>query len=201
MRAYASAGFGWWKAHPWIAWWLALPVTFLVLAVLATVAGAVLDDIPPIGAVIGVVAIGIVLFLVATFFRGMVVSWRKSKIRSLFTVGLPVILVAAIVIAAIPLYNNIGWRARPAKAQADARSLASAVSMYAAHMDRLPASLADVTRPSTNARGETAAAFLNSVPPPAAGWTPYRYEAGRDGESFRISSTGDGMTAEVGTTK
>ena len=55
-------------------------------------------------------------------------------------------LLAAI---AIPLYANIQSRARIAKAQADARTLASAVSMYSATFGNIPAALADLASAGT----------------------------------------------------
>src|SRR5262245_35228755 len=51
-------------------------------------------------------------------------------------------ILAAIVIG---LYANVGHGARPAKAQADTRTLACAVRMYAAHMGTLPAHLGVLT--------------------------------------------------------
>lgn len=71
---------------------------------------------------------------------------------------------------------------------ADERSLASAIAMYAAHMGTLPANLEDLTRPSTNARGESSGAFLAAVPSPPEGTNgPYRYERLANGE-FRITA-------------
>ncbi len=61
-------------------------------------------------------------------------------------------------------------RARLAKAQADARALASAVSIYSAHMGNLPLMLTDLTTATTNAQGQTAGPFLVRVPAGPTGW-------------------------------
>jgi prepilin-type N-terminal cleavage/methylation domain-containing protein len=49
-----------------------------------------------------------------------------------------VAIIGILAAIAIPLYANVQTRARIAKAQADSRTLASAVSMYTAHMGILP---------------------------------------------------------------
>ncbi len=70
--------------------------------------------------------------------------------------GFTLIVVAIIGILAaiaIPLYANVQARARLAKAQADARALASAVSIYSAHMGNIPTVLSQLTTASTNGQG------------------------------------------------
>src|SRR5256886_9966411 len=54
---------------------------------------------------------------------------------------------------AIPLYANVQQRARIAKAQADARALASAASIYGAHMGVVPTALTQLTSQVTNEIG------------------------------------------------
>ena len=49
-----------------------------------------------------------------------------------------VAIIGILAAIAIPLYANVQTRARIAKAQADTRTLASSVSIYAAHMGALP---------------------------------------------------------------
>jgi type IV pilus assembly protein PilA len=49
-----------------------------------------------------------------------------------------VAIIGILAAIAIPLFANVQARARLAKAQADARALASAVSIYSAHMGSLP---------------------------------------------------------------
>jgi hypothetical protein len=79
---------------------------------------------------------------------------------------------------------------------ADTRAIASAVSIYAAHMGRLPDSLEVLTKPATNDRGATAGPFLLAVPAPV-GETPYRYEIFPDG-TFSIVGESHGQTIEAG---
>jgi type II secretory pathway pseudopilin PulG len=98
---------------------------------------------------------------------------------------------------AIPLYANVQARARIAKAQADARSIASAVSMYSAHMGSLPPSgqLAWLTQIATNSLNQTAGPFLNSVPIVPQGWDTYSYVV--SGDTFTITAIGDQTTVRV----
>jgi Tfp pilus assembly protein PilE len=184
------AGFRWWQRHPWITFWLTI-TSWIVFVAAAENA--------PLGKIVGgMTVLALVLahvgLTVASLGRGLYVSWRKSKLRGAV---ITLVVVGAILAVMIPLYNNIGGRAKIAKAQADVRSLASAVSLYAAHMGSLPKSLEDVTKPSTNAKGESSGAFLAGVPTPPVGWTPgYSYVTSADG-TFTISATGDYTTARV----
>ena len=101
---------------------------------------------------------------------------------------------------AIPLYANVQARARVAKAQADTRTLASQVSIYAAHMGSLPTSLTALTATATNGLNQTAGPFLASIPasPPGGSpaWSAYAYTSNANG-TFTISATGDGATITV----
>jgi len=100
---------------------------------------------------------------------------------------------------AIPLYANVQQRARIAKAQADARALASAVSIYGAHVGVLPASgnLAALTSAVTNGQGQSAGPFLASIPPPPSGWAAYTYASDTATGVFTVSSSGDGTTVSL----
>ena len=71
-----------------------------------------------------------------------------------------VAIIGILAAIAIPLYANVQARARIAKAQADARALASSVSIYAAHMGVLPTALTDLTVVATNTQGQTAGPFM-----------------------------------------
>ena len=84
-----------------------------------------------------------------------------------------VAIIGILAAIAIPLYANVQARARLAKAQADARALASAVSIYSAHMGSLPAALTNLTSVVTNTLGQTAGPFMASVPTGPAGWAAY----------------------------
>ena len=98
---------------------------------------------------------------------------------------------------AIPLYNNVQQRARIAKAQADVRAIASAVSMWGAQMGTIPSTISLVTVSSSNAQGQTSGAFLAAIPATPSGWSgSYAYTSAADG-TFTVSATGDGTTARV----
>src|SRR5437879_11982318 len=71
-----------------------------------------------------------------------------------------VAIIGILAAIAIPLYANVQARARIAKAQADARALASAVSIYSAHMGFVPTALTELTGAVTNTQGQTAGPFM-----------------------------------------
>src|SRR2546430_11201832 len=68
-----------------------------------------------------------------------------------------VAIIGILAAIAIPVYGNVQQRARIAKAQADARALASAASIYGAHMGVVPpsgaAGLTALTQQVTNEIG------------------------------------------------
>jgi len=109
-----------------------------------------------------------------------------------------VAIIGILAAIAIPLYANVQARARIAKAQADARALASSVSIYGAHMGVLPTALTQLTVVATNVQGQTAGPFMANVPPPPAGWSsPYSYAASTASGTFNISASGDGTTVSL----
>jgi type II secretion system protein G len=109
-----------------------------------------------------------------------------------------VAIIGILAAIAIPLYANVQARARIAKAQADARALASSVSIYGAHMGVLPTALTQLTVVATNVQGQTAGPFMANVPPPPAGWSsPYSYAASTASGTFNISAAGDATTVSL----
>jgi len=112
-----------------------------------------------------------------------------------------VAIIGILAAIAIPLYANVQTRARIAKAQADTRTLASSVSIYAAHMGALPAALTALTAAAVNGLGQSAGPFMNNVPVPPPGGTPswaaaYTYTSSSTG-TFSVSATGDGTTVSA----
>jgi prepilin-type N-terminal cleavage/methylation domain-containing protein len=107
-----------------------------------------------------------------------------------------VAIIGILAAIAIPLYANIQARARVAKAQADARSLVSAVSIYSAHMGTLPSALSQLNGVITNSLGQTAGPLMASTPAPPAGWAAYGYSSTAAG-TFNISTSGDSTTVSL----
>ena len=113
-----------------------------------------------------------------------------------------VAIIGILAAIAIPLYANVQTRARIAKAQADTRTLASAVSIYTAHMGTLPTALSDLTGQATNGMNQVAGPFMGSVPAPPPGGSPawgttYAYVPVVATGTFTVSATGDGTTITV----
>ena len=108
-----------------------------------------------------------------------------------------VAIIGILAAIAIPMYANVQTRARVAKGQADLRTLASAVSIYAAHMGSLPAALTALTSAAVNGLNQSAGPFMASVPAPPPGGTPawgaYGYASSTAG-TFTVTGTGDGTT-------
>ena len=106
----------------------------------------------------------------------------NQKGFTLIELMIVVAIIGILTAIAFPLYANIQARARLAKAQADARTLASAVVVYSAHTGVLPAALADLTSPSPSG-GIAAGPFISPIPDSAGRLDRVRLRLGRPARS------------------
>ena len=108
-----------------------------------------------------------------------------------------VAIIGILAAIAVPLYANVQQRARIAKAQADARAMASAVAIYGAHMGVIATALTDLTSQVTNGQNQVAGPFMARVPAPPSGWSNYALAATTASGVFTISAAGDGTTVSL----
>lgn len=124
--------------------------------------------------------------------------WRRTRASeggfTLVELMVVVAVIGVLATIAIPLYANVLARGRIAKAQADSRALASAVGVYGAHMGTIPAALTQLTSTATNAQGNRAGPFMNSVPIAPGGWATYTYTPNVSAGTYTITSSGDGTS-------
>jgi prepilin-type N-terminal cleavage/methylation domain-containing protein len=133
-----------------------------------------------------------------------------------------VAIIGILAAIAVPLYANVQQRARIAKAQADTRSVASAIAIYAAHCGGLPtgnaancpilaagatqqgALPAALLSQQTNAQAQVGGPFLNNLPPlPGTLWTgagaigtgSYLYDVLATGQ-FAVCASGDNVSVD-----
>jgi type II secretion system protein G len=131
--------------------------------------------------------------------RGTRIGRANQRGFTLIELLIIVAIIGILVAIALPLYANALQRTRIAKGQADVRTLASAVSMYQAHMGTLPADLPTLLNQAVNDLGQTAGPFMRVIPnTPGSGspaWSAaYAYTTAANG-TWSVSAAGDNATA------
>jgi prepilin-type N-terminal cleavage/methylation domain-containing protein len=127
-----------------------------------------------------------------------------------------VAIIGILAAIAMPLYSNMQARARLAKAQADARSMASAIGIYMGFCGGLPDNGSSATTcpiangqsgafpavlltQHTNGQNQVGGPFVNAMPTLPQGWTgsgtSYKYTSTTTGVYF-VCAAGDGTAVD-----